>query len=168
MAHATITPHAPIKTIVGIFSSDRKAVEAMRSLDAAGFDADRVQLTADDPSRAAEVGGKTYAIEGGIGGFIAGVVVVVGFSAWGNLATNPVGLVIGAIGVVGGLTAIGFVIGRAMGRHAPDAHLFARAVRDGGAIVSVQCVADDCDFAAQVLDGAGAREVRDEPGPEAL
>jgi hypothetical protein len=168
MAHATISHHAPIKTVVGIFSSDRKAVEAMRSLDAAGFDADRVQLTADDPSRASEVGGKTYALDGGVGGLIAGVALVVGFTVWGNLATDPVGLIIGAIGVVGGMTAIGFVIGRAIGRHAPDAHLFAGVVRNGGAIVSVECAADECDLAAQVLDGAGAREVRDEPGPEAL
>lgn len=168
MAHATITHHAPIKTVVGIFSSDRKAVDAMRSLDAAGFDADRVQLTADDPSRAAEIGGKTYALEGGIGGLIAGIVVVVGFAVWGNLATNPVGLVVGAVGVVGGLTAIGFVVGREMGRHAPDAHLFAGVVRNGGALVSVQCVAEDCDLATRMLGEAGARDVRDEPGAEAL
>jgi len=136
----------------------------MRSLDAAGFDADHVQMTGDDPSRAAEAGGKTYALEGGI----AGLLLVVGFTVWGDLTTNPVGLFIGALGVVGGLTAIGFVIGRTTGRHAPDAHLFARAVQNGGAIVSVRCADEECDLAAQVLDGAGAREVRDEPGPEAV
>ena len=86
---------------------------------------------------------------------------------WGNLATNPVGLIIGAVGVIGGLTAIGFVIGRAMVRHAPDAHLFAGVVRNG-AIVSVRCADNECDLAAQLLDGAGAREVRDEPGPEVI
>jgi hypothetical protein len=168
MAHATVSHTMPLKTVVGIFSSDRKAVEAMRSLDAAGFDADRVQMTADDPSRAAEAGGKTFALEGGIAGLILGVLVVAGFTVWGNLSTDPVGLVIGAIGVVGGLTAIGFVTGRTMGRHAPDAHLFARVVQNGGAIVSVQCADDECELATQVLDGAGAREVRDEAGPEAL
>jgi hypothetical protein len=168
MAQATLGHTTPIKTVVGIFRNDRKAVEAMRSLDAAGFDADRVQMVADDASRAAEVGGKTYALQGGLVGLLAGIVVVVAFAVWGNLATNPVGLIIGGIGVVGGLVAIGFVIGRAMGRHAPDAHLVARIVRHGGAIVSVQCADEDCDLAAQVLDGAGAREVRDEPGPEAL
>jgi hypothetical protein len=41
-------------------------------------------------------------------------------------------------------------------------------VQNGGAIVLVQCADRECDLAAQVLDGAGAREVRDEPGPEAL
>jgi hypothetical protein len=168
MAQATLAHPDGIKTVVGIFSNDRKAVEAMRSLDAAGFDADRVQLTADDPSRAAEVGGKTYALEGGLVGVLAGIVVAAAFAAWGNLATDPVGLIIGGLGVAGGLTAIGFVIGRTMGRHAPDAHLFAGVVRKGGAIVSVQCADEECDLAAQVLDGAGAREVRDELGPEAL
>ena len=168
MTQATVSRATPPKTIVGIFSSDRKAVEAMRSLDAAGFDADRVQMTGDDPSRAAEAGGKTYALEGGIAGLLAGILLVAGFTVWGDLAMDPVGLVVGGIGVVGGLTAIGFVIGRTTGRHALDAHLFARIVQNGGAIVSVQCADRECDLAAQVLDGAGAREVRDEPGPEAL
>ena len=168
MAQATVSHTTPLRTVVGIFGNDRAAVRAMRSLDAAGFDADRVQMTSDDPSRAAEVGGKTYALEGGIGGLIAGLAVTIGFSAWGGLAANPVGLVIGAIGVIGGLVAIGFVVGRTMGRHAPDANLFAGVVRNGGAIVAVQCADHECDLVAQVLDGAGAREVRDEPGPEAL
>ena len=168
MAQATVSEHTPLQTVVGIFKDDRKAAEAMRSLDAAGFDADRVQMTSDDPSRAAEVGGKTYALEGGIAGLVAGAIVTAGFTVWGNLATNPIGLILGAIGVVGGMTAIGFVIGRTMGRHSPDAHLFAGVVRNGGAIVSVQCGAEERDLAAQVLDGAGAREVRDEAGPEAV
>lgn len=167
MAQAVVSDATPQKTVVGIFSNDRTAVEAMRSLDAAGFDADRVQMTGDDPSRAAEVGGKTHALEGGIVGMIVGAALVAGFAVWGNLATNPVGLIIGAIGVVGGMAAIGFVIGRTSGRHAPDAHLFSRVVQNGGAIVSVQCSDRECELAAQVLDGAGAREVRDEAGPEA-
>src|SRR2546423_8835653 len=120
MTQATVNRSTPLRTVVGIFGNDRSAVQAMRSLDAAGFDADRVQMTADDPSRAAEVGGKTYALEGGIAGLVFGAIVTVGFTIWGNLATNPVGLVLGAIGVVGGMTAIGFVIGRTMGRPSPD------------------------------------------------
>ena len=68
---------------------------------------------------------------------------------------------------VGLVTAIVVVVGRAMGRHAADAQLFARVVRHGGAVVSVHRVEEECELAAQVLDGAGAREVRGEPGPEA-
>jgi hypothetical protein len=168
MTTRAVSHPTPVRTIVGVFSNDRKAVEAMRSLDAAGFDADRVQLVGDDPSRAAEIGGKSYAIQGGLAGMVVGVLVVIAFSVWGGLAADPVGLIIGSFGVVGGFTAIGFVIGRATGRHAPDAHLFAAVVRHGGAVVSVQCADEDCDLAAQVLDGAGAREVRNEVGPEAL
>jgi hypothetical protein len=99
----------------------------------------------DDPSRAAEIGGKTRALAGGIVGLIAGAVVVVGFTVWGDLATNPVGLVVGAMGVAGGMAAIGFVVGRTIGR-----------------------TDQECDLGAQVLDGAGAHEVRDEAGPEAV
>lgn len=169
MARATISKTTPVKTIVGTFGNGRKAVEAMRSLDAAGFDPDRVQMVADNESRAAEIGGKTYALEGGIAGLALGVLVVAAFAGWGSLPSNPVGLLIGGIGVAGGFAAVGFVIGRALGRHAPDAHLFAGVVRDGGAVVSVQCAADaERDLAAQVLDRAGAREVRDEPGPEVV
>lgn len=165
---ATISHTTPLRTVVGIFSNDRRAAEALRSLDAAGFDADRVQMTGDDPSRAAEIGGKTYALEGLAAGFVAGLALVAALGIWGGLAANPVGLVIGGVGVAGGLAAIGLVVGRAMGRHAPDAHLFAGVVRNGGAVVSVQCADEECDLVAQVLDGAGAQEVRDEPGPEAL
>ncbi|SRR5712692_9287292 len=158
----------PSKTVVGIFGNDRRAAEAMRSLDAAGFDPDRVQMVEGDPSLAAEVGGRTYAREGFIGGLILGLLVVAGFSVWGDLGRDVVGLIVGGVGVVGGMATIGLVVGRTIDRHAPDAGLFARTVRNGGAIVSVRCVADECDFAARVLDGAGAREVRDEPGPDAL
>ncbi len=168
MAPANVSQENPLKTVVGIFINDHNAAEALRSLDAAGFNADRVQMTADDPSRAAEIGGKSYAIPGAFGGLVAGVLLAAGFTVAGNLANNIVGLVIGSIGVIGGLTAIGLVIGRAMGRHSPDAHLLAGVVRSGGAVVSVQVSDEDRDLAARVLDGAGARDVRDEAGPEAL
>src|SRR2546430_6330302 len=163
MAQAVVTKSTPLKTVVGIFSSDRKAVDAMRSLDAAGFDADRVQMTGDDPSRAAEVGGKTYALEGGILGLVAGAVVVAGFAAWGNLATNPVGLIIGAIGVVGGMAAIGFVIGRTTRPHAPDAPLFARAVQSGGVGGRLPAAQPARDRSARGLAGAPARAGAPQP-----
>jgi hypothetical protein len=168
MAHAAVGRTTHLKTVVGMFGSDRRAVEAMRSLDAAGFDADRVQLVADDPSRAAEVGGKTYAPQGAVSGSLVGIAVVAAFAVWGGLAADPIELIIGAVGVVGGFAGIGLVLGRTIGRHAPDARAFAGVVANGGAIVSVQCAADECELAAEVFDGAGAREVRDEPGAEAL
>src|SRR5438552_18299664 len=116
MSQATISKHIPMKTVVGIFGNDRKAAEALRSLDAAGFDAARVQMTADDPSRAAEVGGKTYVLEGLIGGLLVGVLVVVVFSIWGGLGRDPLGVIIGGVRVVGGVAAIDFVRGGREGR----------------------------------------------------
>src|SRR5258708_7236557 len=121
MSQTTMTS----KTIVGIFRNDRAAAEAMRSLDAAGFDADRVHMTEDDPSEAAEIGERTYVREGFIGGALVGLLVVAGVAIWGDLGRDPLGLVVGGIGLVGA-------------------------------------------FAARVPAGAGAREVREEPGPEAL
>ncbi len=165
---ATTSSTTPLHTIVGIFGNDRTALEAVRSLDAAGFEASRVEMVGDDPSRAAEMGGKTFASQGFVAGAIVGLIVTAVFTIMGNLQVNPVGLVVGGIGVVGGLAVIGLVIGRTIGRHAPDAHAFEGAVRHGGAVVSVQCTAAERDLAARVLDGAGATSVRDEAGPEAL
>jgi len=79
-------------TVVGIFANDRKAVAAMHALDLAGFEAGRVQMVADDPSRAAEVGGNTYAAQGFLVGAIIGIVLVVVLRIWGNLGNDPVGL----------------------------------------------------------------------------
>lgn len=155
-------------TIVGIFGDGRRAAEALRDLDAAGFDPDRIQLVADDPSRAAEIGGRDRALAGALGGLAVGVLLTVGFSLAGGLARDPVGLALGAAGVIGGSVAIGFIVGRTLGRHVPDAHRFAGAVRRNGAVVAVECHGRERELAAQVLDGAGAREVRDEAGPEAL
>ncbi|MDQ6858864.1 MAG: hypothetical protein M3Z65_07710, partial [Chloroflexota bacterium] len=114
---SNVSQETPLKTVVGIFNNDQRAAEALRFLDAAGFNADRVQMTADDPSRAAEIGGKTYAIPGAFAGLVAGFLLAAGFTVAGNLANNIVGLLIGSVGVIGGLTAIGFVIGRAMARN---------------------------------------------------
>ena len=164
----TTTATTPLHTVVGIYRTDQRAIAAVHSLDAAGFAASRVQMVADDPSRAAEVGGKTYAPHGFVLGALFGVVVVAVFTAMGDLGRDAVGLAIGAIGVVGGLAVIGLVIGRTIGRHAPDSHEFADVVGHGGAVVSVRCSGEECDLAVRVLDDAGATAVRDEAGPEAV
>src|SRR5258706_1212982 len=125
MSQTTMTS----KTIVGIFRNDRAAAEAMRSLDAAGFDPDRVHMTEDDPAQAAEIGERTYVREGLIGGALVGLLWVAGFAIWGDLGRDPVGLVVGAIGVVGGRATIGLIFGRTFRHPCPDAGLFAPAFR---------------------------------------
>ena len=119
-------------------------------------------MVADDASRAAEIGATTFATTGFIVSALLGIVVVVAVSVWGDLGRDPFGLALGSLGVVGGFGVIGLVIGRTLGHHAPDAAAFARAIRRGGAVVSVQCAGAERVRAMEVLNGAGARTVRDE------
>jgi hypothetical protein len=134
----------------------------MYALDRAGFEPGRVEMVADDASRATEIGATTFATVGFIAGALIGIVVVVAVSVWGDLGGDPFGLVLGSLGVVGGFAVIGLVIGRTLGHHAPDAAAFARAIRGGGAVVSVQCAGAERARAIEILNGAGARTVRDE------
>jgi len=158
----------PLHTVVGIFPNEGEAVAAMHALDLAGFEAGRVQMVADDPSRAAEVGRNTYPARGFIVGAIIGIVLVGVLGIWGNLGNDPVEFVIGSIGAVGGFAVIGLVVGSTLGRNAPDATAFARAIRRGGAVVSVQCPGEERNRAMQVLNGAGAQTIRDEDEPGAF
>lgn len=61
--------------------------------------------------------------------------------------------------ITGGLSAIG----RTLGGYASGGRV--SKARTSGPVVAVQCAADDCEFAAQLLDGAGAREVREAAEP---
>lgn len=158
----------PLHTVVGIFPNEGKAVAAMHALDLAGFEAGRVQMVAADPSRAAEVGRNTYPAQGFIIGAIIGIVLVGVLGISGNLGNDPVEFVIGSIGAVGGFAVIGLVVGSTLGRNVPDATAFARAIRRGGAVVSVQCPGEERNRAMQVLNGAGAQTIRDEDEPGAF
>jgi hypothetical protein len=160
MAAAT-HPH----TLVAIFPSFGTAVGAVRSLEDAGFDPAHVEVVGDDPRAAAEVAARTYGREGFVGGLALGTALVLAAVFLGGLNTWPVASVIGSVGVIGGFAVIGLVLGRAVEVRARDASLFAAAVRDGGAVVAVDCDAN-CDAAAALLHEAGATQVRDET-PEA-
>ncbi len=149
-------------TVVGIFLNDRQGVAAMHALDRAGFEPGRIEMVADDASRAAEVGATTFATMGFIVSALIGIAIVVAVSLWGDLGRDPFGLALGSLGVIGGFAVIGLVIGRTLGHHAPDAAVFARAIHRGGAVVSVQCAGSERIRALEVLNEAGARTVRDE------
>jgi hypothetical protein len=148
-------------TLVAIFPSFARAAGAIRSLEARGFDPAQVEAVADDAGAASELAGRTYARVGFFGGLALGAVLVLSAVIVGDLVRYPVAVAVGAFWVVGGFAMIGLVLGREVVRRAPDAPLLAQAVRDGGAVVAVDC-GDRCDVAHEIFDESGAADVRDE------
>jgi hypothetical protein len=153
-------------TLVAIFATSARASGAIRSLEARGFDPADVEAVADDAGAASEVAARTYARAGFFGGLALGALLVLSAVVVGDLGRYPVAVAVGAFWVVGGFAMIGLVLGREIVRRAPDAPLFAQAVRDGGIVVAVDC-GDRCDVAHQIFDESGAASVRDET-PEGL
>lgn len=151
-------------TVVGVFHHAAAAFDALRRLDHDGLPPHHVGLVAGDPELAGEVGGRTFALAGAVGGFLLGIVVAVLYVAIGgpSFAQNLVGVVLGGAFVSFGLAFIGIVFGRALVRHTPHRAEYEHAVKDGGAIVTIECVGEECDHARHVLEGAAADEVVEE------
>jgi hypothetical protein len=151
-------------TRVAVFSSFGEAMKGIHSLEVAGFDPSQIEVVAGDERAASEVAARTYGREGFFGGLIVGLLLVLAAVFIGGLSAYPVASIVGSVGVIGGLAVIGLVLGRALERRAPDAPLFAAAVRDGGAVISVDC-GTKCDIAERLLHESGAADVRDESAP---
>jgi hypothetical protein len=151
-AHAVVAD-LPRRESVGV---------AVAHLGRAGFGPERVTIVAGDPELARDVGGRSYAALGFVGGALAGVgfaalVLVMGGA---QMTVNPVGFGIGAFGVIGGLAFIGLVFGRSIVRRCADASLFAEEVARGDALVAVACDGESCEKAHDALVAAGAADVR--------
>jgi hypothetical protein len=147
-----------------VFRSAADAYKAVDRLDGAKVAPDHVSLIAGDAQLAAEVGGRSHAIVGALGGTALGVVLAVFFifGPAGAGLVNPLGVFIGSIFVAGGLGFIGFVVGQALVVRASHQNEYERAVEEGGAVVSVSCRLDECDRARAVLRHAGATDIIDE------
>jgi hypothetical protein len=152
------------ETRVAVFPSLGEALKGIHSLEVAGFDPSQIEVVAGDERAASEVAARTYGREGFFGGLLLGAVLVLGAVFIGGLSRYPVASIVGSVGVIGGLAVIGLVLGRALERRAPDAPLFAAAVRDGGAVISVEC-GSKCDTAERLLHESGASDVRNESAP---
>jgi hypothetical protein len=148
-------------TLVAIFGSFAGAATALRSLEAAGFDPAHIEVVSDDARAASEVAARSYGREGFFGGLLLGAALVLVAVFFGGLGAWPVASAVGSVGVIGGFAVIGLVLGRAIEVRAPDAPRFAAAVRDGGAVVAVDCDTN-CDVAESVFAETGANEIRDE------
>ncbi|MGH2450606.1 MAG: hypothetical protein ACRDGE_04925 [Candidatus Limnocylindria bacterium] len=153
-----------VHAVVGDLPRRESIAAAVASLTRAGFRPERVTIIAGDPELARDVGGRSYTAIGVIAGAFtgAGFVILVLLMGGPQMLVNPVGLVIGAIGVIGGLAFIGLVFGRSIVRRCEDAQLFAEEVARGDALIAVACEGEACDKAREALVAAGAAEVRAE------
>ncbi len=160
MADHAQRPH----TLVGVFHSTPEAYATLRRLDGAGLPPQDVGLVSGDGELAAEVGSHSYALAGAAAGVLLGLLLGAVYVVFGGpgMRVNPVGIVIGAAFVAGGMGFIGFVFGRALVRRTSRGSDYEHVVNDGGAIITVACVPEECERARDVLMTSGADEIVDE------
>jgi hypothetical protein len=151
--------------VFGMFSDSEDAIEAIRSLQAAGFGSDRIGIAMQDRQVEAEIidatgsdaaeGARTGAVSGGVVGGLVGLLgsliipglgpIVVG----GLLASTLTGAGVGAL--TGGL--IGALIGAGASRE--EAEHFDAGFRSGGTLVTVDAAGRESEARA-ILTDAGA------------
>ncbi len=159
---ATALPRGHV--LVGLFRSASSGHEALHRLDVAGLPPDHVDFVAGDPELAGEVGGRSYAMWGAIGGFVLGLGVIALFVAIGGtqMSVSPVGIVIGGGGMALGLAFIGIVVGRSLVRRARRWREYEHVVENGGAVLAITCSGDECDRAREEMTAADADEIVDQ------
>jgi hypothetical protein len=167
------------KTIVGSFDNFEEAQQVMRELQQGGFPQSDIsiiannvtgqygtegQLPADAPATLSDTGSgaATGAAAGGLLGGAAGLIVgLMGLAipgigpivAAGPLAATLAGAGAGALagGLIGGLTGAGVP--------EEEAHVYAEAVRRGGALVTVRADGARAEDAAAIMRSCGAVDV---------
>lgn len=159
------------RPVTRLFDSHTEALAAVRQLEAAGIDHDRISLVAnntekwhghDDDNDAAEgaaKGATTGGLLGGGAGLLAGLgmLAIPGLGpvvAAGWLASTAVGAIAGAVagGATGGL--LGAL--KDAGHDDDEANVYAEGVRRGGSLVSVKPQSDsEAAQAEQILSGNG-------------
>ena len=158
------------QTIVGVFATRAAARGAMQQLQRAGMPPDRIGIVDHNVRQAREVAG-SYSPQAALAGAMLGAILVVGYVVFGGeqIRQSPVGVVLGAVAIIGGLALIGWLAGRGRVLNADTYDHFERKVEEGEALISVVC--DTPDGAARtrdVLARANAREVRTEEGGESV
>lgn len=153
-----------VRAVVGDFQDRGTVGPAVAALARAGFGPEKVDILSGDPEMARDIGGQSFVRAGVVTGVLIGVLFALLVVSMGGaqMLANPVGLVIGAVGTIGGLAFIGLVFGRSIVRRSPDAALFASEVERGDALVCVCCEGDSCEKAEAILVEAGASDVRRE------
>ena len=156
----SLHPH----TVVGVFRRSDAAFAALRELDGDGLPPNHVGLVTGDPELAGEVASHAYRMYGAIGGFVLGLIVTALYVATGgpSFSRDLVAVTLGGAFVSFGLAFIGIVVGGALVVHASHRHEYEEVVKDGGALVTVECAGDECDHAKHILEHASADEVVEE------
>lgn len=155
-----VHPH----TVVGVFRRSDAAYAALQQLDGDGLPPDHVALVAGDPELAGEIASRAYRMYGAIGGFVLGVIVTALYVTIGgpSFARDLFAVILGGAFVSFGLAFIGLVVGGALVMHAPHRSEYEAVVKEGGALVTVECSGDECDHAKHILENSSADEVIEE------
>lgn len=158
------------ETIVGVFAREQQARTAMRDLERAGMPPDRIGIVEGNVRQAREVAG-SYSPQGALAGFMLGALLIVGYIVFGleMIRINPIGIALGAFGVLIGFTVIGWLAGRARVFKQDEYAHFENEVAAGDTLLSVVCdTTDGASTTRDVLKRAGATEVRTEESAESV
>ena len=157
-------------TINATFDREEQARAAVRELERAGMPPDRIGVVTGNIRQAREVAG-SYSPQGALAGAMLGAILVVAFVVFGGeqMRQSPIGIAMGAFAIIGGLTFIGWLAGRArLFKQDRYAH-FEDESALGEILVSVVCeTPDGADTTRAMLERAGAREVRFEESGESV
>jgi hypothetical protein len=156
------------KTVVGLVDTREQAQSIVDDLLGNAFNRDDISFVSQydhgnsavetTPIGGAEIGARTGAAVGGIGGFLVGIAGVVGFAltgigaviAAGPLVTTLAGAGAGAVagGLIGALTH--------MGVSEKAARYFAEGIREGGILVTVSTDVSGSEKAMEIMNRHGA------------
>jgi hypothetical protein len=161
------------KTVVGMFDRFLLAEDAVDQLEKAGFPKNDISIVAgqegaharksEDDSAGMVAGAGAGAAIGGVAGLVLGLGALAIPGIGPLVAAGPIAAALGSAGI--GAAAGGF-LGALTGMNIPedDAGYYAEAVRQGGAMVIVKADEAHANVARDILNRAGARDIRDRDG----
>lgn len=158
------------KNVAGLFKGTAQAEDAIKELQRAGFERDRISIIANDPSgentreehhhNEAVSSAGAGAVIGGIAGLVAGLGALAIPGVGPIIAAGPLAVALGSVGVG---AAAGGMIGALTGMNIPesDAKYYADGVQRGGTLVVVETDEAEAERAREILDARGAQVQND-------